>query len=230
MSTAVAFVFPGSFPFCVTNISGVVNGAASYLDNLTLAQAMGFAWNIETFTLDTTGTATVGSDTATGTMTFTLSPIASGLMSYAALNDGSMWFGAALTRRIFSSWPAVRVPVARICQPSMTVNGTLVDLNSDDNNAGTYRAENEIGFWVGTDPNNAGKYRLYYRILVKARDPATATVEILWDNRSSVSGLTSITNGTITIGGLTFAYYSYKTTGASHTGGTMSASSTSFTY
>lgn len=229
MSTAAPFRYHRSFPFCVTDISGSVSVHATYVDNLTLTQVMAFAWNLETFTLSTTGTATVGADVAYGDMSFTLQPIFSGEMENAESVDGGMWFGDAFAGMATTSWPDILQPKERICRATTAVNGCLLDLYAY--NTGTLHHQLEAKFWIGTDPGNAGKFRLYYEIGYDARDLGPGTTAIFWTNESAApGGMTSITSGTITIAGITLNWYSNKTTGASHTGGTMSASSTSFTY
>lgn len=229
MSTATAFVHPRSFPFCPSDISGSVPGNATYVDNLTLTQAMAFAWNLETFTLTTSGnvTYTPGPLIADGNSYFTLSPIASDRYTQAVSNNFSMWFGAAFAYLAFGSWPAILQPKSRVCSGSPAVNGTLLDINFE---GGAGVGESEIGFWIGTDPINSGKFRIYYVIILAYQDAGTQTVTMKWDNRSGLSDL--INSGSITIAGISFDWYCYKdpATSTTFTGGTLTATSTSFTY
>lgn len=230
MSVTTAFLHLGAFPFCAADIESIVNGNASYLDNLDLADVMAFAWNIETFELTTSGSADIGGNVADGDMTFEMNPMGSNVTTQAELNDECMWFPTVSGMTPYGSWPAIREPYERVCTGTQSVQGALLDLNADDGGSPVI-SQAEIGFWCGTDPINSGKYRLYYRLLMSAVDPTLGTTEIQWDNRSSVSGKTAFSNGTITLGALTFDWYSYYTTGATPSGtGDMTATSGSFTY
>lgn len=229
MSTAAAFKFPWSFPFCVGEISGDVRIGAAHLDDLTLSQVMAFAWNLEACTLTTTGSSTLAGNTADGDISLTLNPPFSSEMENGVLNDGSMWFGNAFSVLPWASWPSIRQPVERICNPVQTVAGTLLDLYAY--NTGTLHTEASIAFWVGTDPVNSGKYRLYYYISITSDDLVLGTTQIKWSHEASISGMTAFNSGTITIGGLTFNWYSFYTSGSTPSGtGAMTASSTLFTY
>lgn len=228
MSTATAFIFPRSFPFCAEDISGTVNSAASYLDNLTLAEVMAFAWNLESFTLTPAGSVTNGSETTAAPPEITINPMAGTNVTHGEFNDGSMWFGDSASYTTLGALPAMRTPVERICQPSQTVTGCLLDFNVGD--PGT-RLGFELGFWIGTDPLNSGKYRLYYRLDANTDDALTQTVELYWDNSSTTpGGLDPAGSGTITIGGFNFPWYAYCSAGDTPSGVGLTASSTSFTY
>lgn len=226
VSTATPFRFRQAFPFCASDISGSLSGFA-YIDNLTLAQAMAFAWNFESFTLTTSGTVSKSGDPdIDGATVFTLSPIASTIFDEARTRV-DMWIGSSPTSMTaYGSFPNIREPRARVCYlPSNS--GALLSLYTDQNSDAAQNFDIEL--YVGTDPGNSGKYRIYYSFDLY-RGNGLDTQAIRWMHQSSPpSGYTSLNSGTVTIGGHTFNYYSYYI-GTSATGGTMSASSGSFTY
>jgi hypothetical protein len=223
MSTAAAFIHHRYFPFCVTDLSG---GGYAYIDNLTLAQVMAFAWNMETFTLTTAGSATKGSASVdlSGTITSN-SPTAS--LFDQGKGDG-MWVPTVSSMTVWASWPSAKVPRARVCSSG---DGLVCDFRGELSTRTTdfFR----VRFFVGTDPSNSGKYRIYYSIDV-FRDDSTGgdLVAIHFvDPNTSVGSMTAWQSGTITIGGLTFSWASYYTTGATPAGaGTLAASSSDYTY
>jgi hypothetical protein len=218
----------GLFPFCVADISGDVNLNTSYIDNLTPAQVVAFAWNFESFTINTDGAATSGALVATGTMAITLSPAASDVLTTLGTGGdwgGDMWYGAPIGATVIGSFPNIRQPRERVCYGA-SIEGVLLDWGGHD---GASRSA-QFEFLVGTDPVNAGKYRLYYNFEVTASDPGTGTVHIFWKDDSSGGSATPFASGTITLGGLTFNWYSFYTAGAPSGTGAMTASSTSFTY
>jgi hypothetical protein len=227
MSTAPRFIFPGSFPFCVEEIAGF-DSHASHIANLTLAEAMAFAWNIETLTITTAGTATFGALVSNASADLCINAWSSSRFDIAALNDAGMWFGAAVAETALGSLPAIRQPRGRVCDPGPANVGCLMDLGfalSTDE-----RAFGILGFWVGTDPINSGKYRLYYRYSIWFSDPTTQTIDLNFTNESTNVGMSSAGSGTLTIGGFSFDWYAFRTTAATPSGISMSASSGSFTY
>lgn len=213
---ATAFAFRQPFPFCPQEISGSVPSGTSYLDNLTLAEVMDFAWNLETFTLTSAGSATDGTYTADGSMNFTLAPIASSRFDVGNLEDGSMWYGDAFGDTSLGSWPSIREPRDRVCHPTQTVTGCLFQSLGED--TGGSSAVYEVGFWVGTDPSNAGRYRLYYDFSLAAFDGPSSEVGIRFTNVSSIGGYSVVNSGTFTIGTLSFNWYCHISTGASGAG------------
>ena len=226
MSTATAFKSIGYFPFCVTDVSGS-STTWDYVDNLTLTQVMAFYWNLETLSLSTTGTATVGAATADGTQTTDLNPVASTHYTRGSADQGG-WFPAFADTRTFASWPAFTEPMERVCN-DQTTPGAFVRISMDVAVGSSFLS---LSFKVGTDPVNSGKYRIYcFFILSYAASSGSDNAEIRWQNLNvSTAGFTAITTGTFTVLGHTFSYRSLKTVGASHTDGTMSASSSSYTY
>jgi hypothetical protein len=230
MSVATAFRFPHLFPFCVTDISAAISSQtnASHVANLTAAEVMGFAWSLETFSVSTTGHAYYGGLTADGVLDFTLNPIASNTFNEAQVSPTCMIYGNASAVVSFASFPAQRRPVERICPVTPPITGCVLGVYAQVSNEN--RTNIEFDFWVGTDPGNAGKYRVYYDFSVNAEDTLTETIFISWSNISATYLGDAITNGQFVISGITFDYYSYKTPGATHDGGTLSATYSSYTY
>lgn len=230
MSVATAFRFAEAFPFCVTDISGSVPGSYEYLDDLTLAQVMEFAWNLENFELTTEGDLDYGGGiTVDGNSVTEINPMTSDRLAVGS-QGGSMFFGEPLTAVALSSWPPIRQPNERVCEPSgVSINGALLDFAATSSpDPGT--AQCEFGFLVGTDPVNAGKYRLYYFLSFHFSDELTESTDLNFETRPLV-GLTAWNSGTITIAGLTFDWYSAYSGSPSVTGtGTLTATSQSFTY
>lgn len=237
MSTATAFIFPRSFPFCAEDISGDVDSNLSHVGNLTLAEVMAFAWNLETFTLTPTGTTTrppIDDDPELTTVdppTFTLSPLASNYLTHAGTFYDGMWFGDAFAFTALASCPEIRTPVERICEAAPPITGGLLAIEAVDALSLPDRYV-LVEFWIGTDPSNSGKYRLYYAFDIVAYSSVTDTVSLQWSNESSPpgGGFTSAGSGTITIAGITLNWYAYCTTGSTPSGVGLTASSTSFTY
>lgn len=244
MSVTTPFATLSPFPFCPADISASLplhlGVPVLHNDNLSLEDVMTFAWNLETFTTTTTGSLTAPKSN-NGDIVFTLSPVASSRMSKGQLFDSGMWYGdymAALT--VFASWPSMRSPRNRVCYsdgtflPGSPVTGCLFSAYFEGPVVGvapnTFKAISEYYFWVGTDPSNVGRYRLYYYFNIESLDTFDSSANIVWRTRSTVGGMTVITSGTITIGGQSLNYWSFKPTGGSSTGGTMSATSGSFTY
>ena len=94
---------------------------------------------------------------------------------------------------------------------------------------GISNATGFLGFQIGTDPSNPGKYRIYYEINLTYISNTSPNATLRFSEQPAFGGYTAITSGTITIGGITFTWYSHYI-GTSHSGGSMSATSSSFTY
>lgn len=227
MSTAARFVFPQSFPFCPADISGSVS--APYVDNLSLSDAMAFFWNFETFGFDTSGSNTRNGTTLDATMDFDLSPIGSTVFDEARMAASCAWYGSSFGFTSFGSFPDIRDPIARVCQSG--ANGRLLGIESDLTTGG---ANMNWSFWLGTDPSNAGKHRIYCTFLISRSATSPEVLEVSWSENNSVpANYSALNNGTFTISGLTFPYYSIARSdgGATATGGTMTVGRIgSFTY
>ncbi len=233
MSTAAKFLSVGNFPFCVTDISGTIP-TTPHVDNLTLDQLMAFYWSLETFSITTTGTATVSGVTADGTVTFSINPLSSDKFDTAQggsnFSSGFAWFGSTFGPSLFASCPAILPPRSRVCFSGSWTAGLLLDMEWTLSTDGQFSAF--FSFLIGTDPSNLGKYRIYYAFEVHKNKTNGPTADIVWwyKNTAPFGGLSALTNGTIAIGGYTLNWWSYKTTGSSSTGGGMTATSSSYTY
>ena len=234
MSVATPFKYIRPFPFCPEDLSGTIDVHASYVDNLSLATVMAFAWNLETFTLTTSGSVTYTGLTADANGHYiTLGPAASNVYTHVSQNAPDMMLGdtGSTSPVAIASFASVREPRERVCYPVTGVNGTLLSIGFEDATS----SPDHFGFLffvVGTDPVNTGKYRVYYRFSFRALDPGTQTVEILFKNESTAVGYTAWNSGTVSIGGISFSWYSYYAPGgATPTGtGSLSATSSFFTY
>jgi hypothetical protein len=200
----------------------------AFLDNLTLAQVMPFAWNFETFTITTAGTATFGALVADAAAYLDLSPIATDRYDQAQTDDACMWYGDIIASTSFGSFPNIRTPRSRVCYPSPSVNGCLLNIHVY---LTTSPALGEVRFWVGTDPSNAGRFRLYYQVFFIFNDPSTGTIALFFQSTSSSPGSTASGSGTYSLAGLSgFNWYAFRTTGSTAAGVSMGVTSSSFTY
>jgi len=231
MSVATAFRFAEAFPFCVTDISGVVPSYFEYIDDLTLAQVMEFAWNLENVELTTNGDIDYGGGvTIDGNSVTQINPMTSDRFAVGS-QGGNMFFGDPLTAISLSSWPAIRQPNERVCQPSsVSINGALLDFyavsSPDPNLAGC-----DFVLAVGTDPVNSGKYRLYYFISLKFTDEPSESTDLVFETRPPLGTGVAWDSGTITIAGFTIDWYSSYSPGGTPSGtGALTATSLSFTY
>ena len=226
VSTATAFKYHRPFPFCVTDISGSEPAGVSYVGNLTLTQVMAFGWNLKTLTISTSGSASRTTFTSDANSSFTLNPVAGTLFTegYA----GGMMVEPMAGHTAFASWPAPRTPRERVCYNVADGSGMLyISLRIPPTTFD--EATGFITFILGTDPSNAGKYRIYYNFDFRFVSDPLAYAQMMFNNISLPSFYTAITSGTITISGISFNWFSAYY-GTSYTGGTMSATSSDFTY
>lgn len=228
MSTATAFRSINKFSFCAQNIAASVPSGTAYLSNLSLTEAMAFAWNFETATLATDGSASNGNYTANGVANLCLNPIGSSVFDEGDLSDASMWYGASLATTAFGSWPAIREPRDRICLPSQNIPGTLFwSIGENTAGEGTY----EVSFHIGTDPANAGAYRLYYQIDFRYIVGPGSEAGIIFSHLDSIAGYSVATNGGVTIAGHEFAWYCHVKDGNTSSGTLeLTATSGNYTY
>lgn len=222
MSTATAFVHPRLFPFCVTDISGSHTGD-SYIDNLTADQVVPFAWNLETFTVTLSGSATKGAATVDTAGTICSNPPSA--TNYDQGLGNGMWVPYT-TKKVWANWPAAKAPNKRVCN---SVDGQICFFLGELSTNPTTNFF-DLTFYVGTDPVNSGKYRIYYyNRIVQTVTSGTDTVQIAYGDPTLIG--TTWNSGTYTLGGLTFSWKSRYTTGATPSGtGTMSVSSSNYTY
>lgn len=229
MSTAAAFKYPRAFPFCVGNESGA---SYSFVRNLTLAEAMGFYWNLEDLAFAFVGTVT---ETGNGTTSFTGNisfspPTVSGdanNLTLADFFDSGMLVPTASSG--IGSLPSPRKPRERVCLQN-SANAVIACQFSGDQ---TTHKIDQFGLSIAVfkDSINSGKYSLGYSFLMQAGQASRPVVAIKNPALSISNVYTRIGTGTFSISGKSFDYECWFTTGyTSFTGGTMSVTSTSFTY
>jgi hypothetical protein len=224
MTTAVGFASLSPFPFCPSDVSGSLT-AFSHIDNLTLTQVMQFAWNLENFTITRTGTGTRGAATANPGGTFTFNAITDTKGTKGA-GAGMMLAYLPPPETAWASWPATRAPRARVCYQSTGFNGQILFMDMVDASGDFY---GEIQFYVGTDPVNSGKYRIYYSFEFSETKTVGADNVTMRFTDPGFTADTTIATGTFTIGAHSFSYRS-SYDGTSSTGGTMSATTSDYTY
>ncbi len=256
MSVAASFAALDVFPLCLKTsaaIDAAFPGSFRWARNLTLAQVMSFYWNLETFALTTSASAsgtfpgggggTAYSITANGTLTF--SPLGAtgdwtedtffgnfsvtGVTGWVrADSDGSIPLGRTSTK-----------PRDRVCSVdySITVGPQAAYFIGEDSRGGTY-ASCDFQFIIATDSVNSGKYAVGYSFHAKfVSTPITPTFfYISYRHAGSGSPPSSVFNtGSFTIGGVSFDYWCETdlpptSTGFTTSGGTMVATSSDYTY
>lgn len=219
MSTATRFVSVGYFPYSLP--SEVAQPGT--VSNLTLAQVMDFFWNLETFSLTFTGTVTNGSGTYNFGQTATAFPPAGTVMDQGKFYQGGP-FPAASSVVSFASLPqAALQPWQRVCQ-----TGTFFGFRYNKSSApGTNFID--LSFEVATDLSNAGKYAIAYQLSALLNGSGGLS-GVFFQQPGGGSGGTLGNSGNMTIGGISFPWEFYYDPPDTFTGGTLSATSTSFTY
>ncbi len=141
-----------------------------------------------------------------------------------------MMFGAAAGYAVFASCPVIRTPRERVCFDGAWISGLIFTCDWFVNTGIDQFAG--IAFWLGTDPSNAGRYRIYYNFeIVRQATNSGVFVEMQWIPKSTLQiGFAAVTNGTMTIGGLTLNWYCSSNGTSGISGGGLSATSSSFTY
>lgn len=230
MSLTTAFKFAEAFPFCAEDLSTTFPGA-SFIANVSLSDAMAFAWNLETFSLTATASTTRSGNTFVANATYTLNPISSSVFDEAnhgtGFGGGRMWFGDAFGQTSFGSWPLIREPYERVCYDGAVTGyafNSTARLSSDTNQF--------LGlvFAIGTDTVNIGMYRIYYTITLNRFSAASPLATVIWqDPAQTPPPGTLINSGTFSIGPLTFSYDCYAD-GTSSSGGTITSTDGYFTY
>lgn len=222
MSVADRFISIGSFPFCVEDLSAYTS--ADYIGNLTLAQVMAFYWNLETFTITTSGTASNGVSTScTGSIVLN-SPSSS--TPFATGTSTSTWFGS-VGSTAFSSFPAIRVPRSRICAAAVSSFGNVGAFSGWAVSIAT-PPDFSLTFGIGTDPSNAGKYRIYYQFTVRFK---TGTGPLIQFQNPANAGAPVWASGTFSFGSLSFNWEATDLgSSSSRSGLGMSGSSSDYTY
>lgn len=231
MSTATRFKYIRPFPFCVADQSAYFSGGRfDYVGNLTLTQVMAFYWNLETFTITTTGFASSDNTTSCGGL-IVLFPVSSSAPFDQGGAEG-VWYGEVVAPTAFGSFSALTSPRERVCTPGSLdyAHGFFAGLSGED--SGNIANNFSLSFAISTDPDNTGKYRLYYNLRIDYEDdsPPEGGPLIRFYNPNEDSG-TVLASGTFTIGGITMNWEcSDFGTSGSHSGLGLSATSSDYTY
>lgn len=230
MPTATSFVSLGWFPHVpsTTSPGGVI------IDNISLADMMAIFWNTASFDLAFTGTASTTSPASTVTMTgtYSLDPAGfTGSLWDEQSNGPCVWLGDGTAQDVFANAPSAVVPRERLNAPGADVTQYrhLLELNVESTTVTPAAAS--VNFYFTADPTNSGKYRFHYAFNFEASNGGSPSMRFTSSSTAlGTDGYTTITSGgTFTLFGLTLTYYSGYI-GDSYTGGTMSGSSSVFTY
>lgn len=241
MSTAAKFAALDVFPQCLRS-SATAGTFYQWTRNLTLAQVMAFYWNLETFTLTTSASVsgTYAGKTYSGTAngTFTLSPLGvTGDWTADTFDQGSgpgtLGWTRAASGTTLSAGDSSTAPRARVCiQGTLDVAPLAISLNDS---RGSQYFSGSVYFVIATDSVNAGKYAigsaLFLYFPLTGSDSSVGTFLIYYISTSSGGGSYPIANGTFTVGGFSFPYYSSTDLpSATTSGGTLTATSSDYTY
>lgn len=232
MSTAQKFGFKQPFPLCLE----VVDSGSDYVGGLTLAQIMALFWNLETFTLSTDATAH---------MVSSLGPIwdvsAVGDIVFSPISTTGDWtpIDTFLNIGVFKDFYAGTVgysqtskaPINRVCNSTI---GWFTFGTGGSSSGNTPFVD--LILTQKIDPLDATKYAVEYDMFV-------ANASTFHDGDSVTVGFTPsggfgnvINTGVFTISGIDFPYVCScdRSTGGSltvtTTGGTLSATSSDYTY
>jgi len=241
MTTAVGFTTIGHFPYCMGPSSR--GTPYSYINGLTLSQAMQFYWNLETFTITTTGSAS--SQPAppgtiyTGTMngSINVSPLAitgdlSGMDVYAQ-NEGMAfpYSGSSISLGI-----QTKQPNQRVCYPSFTAPFYPLWMEFFlSTYSSSFETDMQLTFAVEEDSTNSALYSIRYYFFIKypTRNGAGFGDSVTFSS-NSFSAPATLASGTFSISGITFPWYCGWSQAAPKimiaSGLSLSATSTSFTY
>lgn len=230
MSTATRFKYHRPFPDCLVSrdSTDTVGNAPGYaIGNLSLASVMAFFWNLETFTFTFVGTDSRFGDTYDFGQTATVFPPSASQATKGKFYAGSL-FPAAATSVAFASLPQDPVvPKSRVC--SASAGGGF----NFSNTTAPYDISIDFVFSVFEDSAFPGKYGIYYELEVLLSCTGTGGArQVYFQNPNGGSGGTLLNSGTFTLGGISFPYESYhgSASGETATGGTMSATSSDYTY
>ncbi len=227
MSTAAAFNSIGYFPFCPVPAHA---GGTSYVGGLTLAQAMAFFWNLETVTFTFAGTVTAtatsgGGSVPAGTVYST------GFSGTITPTTGGHTGDFSTFDTFSTSGSITVVPKDRVC------NSTGIVIDFDWSKSGTPAFDLEMQFRVIVDPGDSSKFAIEYFIfgIHNTAVSFSASLQIgVFDPVFGGAGYWA--SGTFSIAGITFDYrwyyvYTYPSNATFvTTGGTLGATSGSFTY
>lgn len=240
MSTATSFKSIGSFPLCPAGDSSTFY---YYVRNLTLQQVMSFYWNTETFTITTSASAsgtyppttgTYYSGTANGTLT--LSPL--GVTgdftqdTFAGATGTAGWLKST-SGASYSLGQNSTQPKGRVCVPHPFTAPYALYLYGNDSTK-LNRTFFTFDFSIAKDSVNAGKFCIGYSYNVGFGFSGVGLTQynIFYQPTSSGNHFNS---GTFQINGVTFPYYCStdlppSSSGFTTSGGTMTVTSSNYTY
>lgn len=239
MSNTPKFIFvqnSGYLPCCLGDISGSVASSFDYIGNLSIADVMAFYWNMETFSIVTSGSGTNANGTTSAAGTFCLNPITSCTPWTTGVSFGGLYDVPSATA--LSSWPAISIPNERVCCTSSGSQSLWSFLLQ--NPATTPQGTFNCNITVSSDPSNAGKYRIYYQFIFNYYTSSTLAPSLFFYNPNSPAYPVGTPNTSViasglnfTIGGLTFTvnvqeYDPFKL--YAHSGIGISGSSSNYTY
>lgn len=201
------------------------------VDNLTLAQVMAFYWNLETFSLTFSGTLSRSGESYNfGNNLYAFSP------SSTFFNEGKFYRGSLFPDEstsfvsLGSLSSAAVAPRARVAAETnyWGLNFRKVDTGDD------LSGDAEVFFSIGHDLVNTGKYVVNYVFeitLSRWFDTLARSLRVYFLSPGVTVGGTVANTGTVTIGGIAFPWQcEYEGSPTTISGGSMSATSTSFTY
>lgn len=243
MSTATRFGAIGPFPSCVPEHSPGI----AYVGGLSLSDVMAFFWNIETFTLTTSVSvslkATAGATPPAGTG---YSIAASGNVVASPAGVTGSWSPATnYVRTLGAMFTGVSSAIgATSCQPknrvcSSTLSPSYLIFATSASGSGSPPPRFEVSFNIVQDPTTAGLYAVEYEVSgTNSTSHDGATLQVVFGAYSPAGGPGVLINsGSFTVAGISFPYwcyfvYSYPSNynNLVTSGGTITASSTLFTY
>jgi hypothetical protein len=240
MSTATSFQFIDAFPLCVADDSSTFY---YYVRNLTLQQVMSFYWNTETFTITTSASAsgtyppttgTYYSGTANGTLT--LSPLGvTGDFTQDVFSGTTGTNGWLKTTSSFdySLGQNSTQPRSRVCYASTFTAPYALYLNGDDSTK-LNRTFFSFYFVIAKDSVNTGKFCVGYYYDIRFGFSGSGLTQYNIAYRPTSSG-NDFNSGTFQINGVTFPYYcstdlNPSSSGFTTSGGTMTVTSSNYTY
>lgn len=246
MSTATRFKFHQPFPVCIKTTAecDAISVAHDWVRNLTLTQVMAFFWNLETFTLTTAASVSATGYSGTANGTFTLSPLAvSGDWTedfFGANNTPPVsvngWIEVDGTTAELAFGDVSTQPRERVCHQPLFKGAVALYLLGQDTRGSDY-SYCYFDLIVARDSVNAGKYAIGHYMLADfpifdvSGTPTPSGYHLGFSTRLTAG----FGSGTFTLGGITFPYH-FGTTlpsgtpGYTATGGTVTATSSNYTY
>ncbi len=228
MSLTTRFRFNDVFPFCVPT-----SGSTYTVDNLTLAQVMDVAWNVEQIQIAATGSLTevaAPNRVLSAGTTITLNPFSVTSPFDSGAGDSGMVFPPGYSGS-FAGFPAIFEPYQRVCANPAAPGFVLVVTAFVASESPSFVNNAELAILVDNDSVNVGKYRLQFTVIInRVYNPAVLSMSLRFTTDSS-SGGTPVGSGTFTLFGFTVPWYAFSFGVASSASGIgMTASSSLFTY